>query len=263
MAGFFGLFDYSKPGPGISKDEPQKRRFFLYFEILFNKFWKLVILNLLYVAFCIPIVTIGPATAAMFYVLRNYNQRKHVFLPSDFLDSFKKNFKQGLIVWILDILAVLLLIFNFTFWTGDTGLPSLLTDLAFAMLILISVMLVFMNFYIYTLISSFYMTVRQVIKNSFIFAAIGLWRNILVAIIVGAIAFVSYIFYGVAVILSLIILFSFTAFTVSFLIYPVIKRYLIDPVMEEEERKRQEEEMANLPEDGAELEEESIFEDKG
>lgn len=256
MAGFFGLFDYSKPGPGISKEEPQKRRFFVYFEILFSRFWKLIILNLLYVLFCIPIVTIGPATAAMFYVLRNYNQRKHVFLPSDFIDSFKRNFKQGLIIGILDVAMVALLAFNFSFWTGETALPSFLSNMAFAILLLMSMILIFMNFYMYTLISSFYMTIKQVIKNSFIFSVIGLWRNIFITLIVGGIAFLSYIFYGIASVLSLFILFSFTAYTVSFIIYPIIKRYLIDPIMEEKEEEEEKDDTENL-------EEEIIFEDKG
>ena len=71
MAGFFGLFDYSKPGKGVDKNGPQKKRFFHFFELYFRKFWKLITLNMLYVLFCIPIVTIGPATAAMTYILKN------------------------------------------------------------------------------------------------------------------------------------------------------------------------------------------------
>ena len=32
MAGLFGMFDQSRPGPGVSKDEPQKKAFFKFFE---------------------------------------------------------------------------------------------------------------------------------------------------------------------------------------------------------------------------------------
>ena len=34
MAGFFGLFDYSKPGPGVHKNGPKKKSFVV-FEIFF------------------------------------------------------------------------------------------------------------------------------------------------------------------------------------------------------------------------------------
>ena len=30
MAGFFGLFNYEKEGPGISKDAPKKKPFFAF-----------------------------------------------------------------------------------------------------------------------------------------------------------------------------------------------------------------------------------------
>ena len=32
MAGFFGLFNYEKEGPGISKNAPQKKTFIVFFE---------------------------------------------------------------------------------------------------------------------------------------------------------------------------------------------------------------------------------------
>ncbi len=46
----------SKPGRGVSKNEPEKRRFFLFFEILFAKFIKLVQLNLIFTIAIIPLL---------------------------------------------------------------------------------------------------------------------------------------------------------------------------------------------------------------
>ncbi len=46
----------SKPGKGVSKNEPEKRRFFLFFEILFAKFIKLVQLNLIFTIAIIPLL---------------------------------------------------------------------------------------------------------------------------------------------------------------------------------------------------------------
>ena len=47
MAGFFGFFDYTKEGPGVSKDEAQKKGLELYFDILLRRFWKLMALNVI------------------------------------------------------------------------------------------------------------------------------------------------------------------------------------------------------------------------
>ena len=54
MAGFFGLFDYTKEGPGVYPDEPPKGAFALFFSILGRKFWKIVTINLMYILFSLP-----------------------------------------------------------------------------------------------------------------------------------------------------------------------------------------------------------------
>ena len=52
-----GLFkaNYAKPGPGVSKDAPQKRRIIVFFEILGRKYWKLAQANLVFLAMCLVI----------------------------------------------------------------------------------------------------------------------------------------------------------------------------------------------------------------
>ena len=52
-----GLFGggFTKPGPGIDKNAPKKKGIFLYFEIFFRKFWKLMQLNMIYFLFCLPL----------------------------------------------------------------------------------------------------------------------------------------------------------------------------------------------------------------
>ncbi|MBR3932893.1 MAG: YesL family protein [Clostridia bacterium] len=46
----------TKPGKGIEKDAPEKRRFFLFFELFFGKFFKLVTLNFLYFVTLLPLI---------------------------------------------------------------------------------------------------------------------------------------------------------------------------------------------------------------
>ena len=93
--GFFNA-NFEKEGKGVSKDI-QAPRFILFFQIIGRRFWDLILLNLLYILFCIPIVTIGPATAAMTKILRNYARQEHAFLWADFIETFKANWKQAAI----------------------------------------------------------------------------------------------------------------------------------------------------------------------
>lgn len=53
MAGFFGLNNYNSPGPGVRKDEPEKKGAARFFDILGKRFWKMINLNFLYVLFSI------------------------------------------------------------------------------------------------------------------------------------------------------------------------------------------------------------------
>ena len=105
--GFFNK-NYDKPGKGVSKNAPQKRRFFLFWELIGRKFGKIIQVNLLFILFSIPIVTIGPASAAYTYILRNFAREDHAFIWWDFIDTFKKNFKQSFVAGIIDILITFL-----------------------------------------------------------------------------------------------------------------------------------------------------------
>jgi len=55
MAGLFGfLGGGAKEGKGVDKDAPQKRRFFIFFDVLIRKFFKIMRANMLYVLFSLP-----------------------------------------------------------------------------------------------------------------------------------------------------------------------------------------------------------------
>lgn len=51
-----GLFGrgIDKPGNGVEKDERQKHRFFIFFDVIFRKFMKFMQLNLIYLLFSLP-----------------------------------------------------------------------------------------------------------------------------------------------------------------------------------------------------------------
>lgn len=143
----------SKPGPGISKDAPEKRRFFLFFEVLGAKFGKLIQLNFIYILTLIPLLfglyfsvsintanigseplfritpdyisiivliasvfLTGPATAGFVYVLRNMQRREHAWVWSDFWAQYKRNFKQGSAMAAIDLIGYTLLYVAFSFY---------------------------------------------------------------------------------------------------------------------------------------------------
>ena len=95
MAGFFGLFNYEKEGPGISKNAPKKKTFLIFFETFFRNFWKFMPINLVYSLISVPVITGGFASVGITHVARNTARDKHSFGLSDFFDTIKKNWKQA------------------------------------------------------------------------------------------------------------------------------------------------------------------------
>ena len=229
MAGLFGFFDYNKPGPGVSKDEPPKHRLFLFFEVYFRKFWKLVTLNIIYFIACIPIVTIGPATAGFTYVLRNFSREEHAWTVSDFKEHMFKNFKQGFIVSVINLLIFIIWGVATYFYRQMLMEGSWIGNLFFLMLAA-GLIFIIINFYIFEMMVTFRLSIRQIYKNAFIFAMVRLPMNILMLVIFALVAYGFYYYYLIGILLTPFIVISTLGFMVNFYVYPTIEKYMIKKV---------------------------------
>lgn len=242
MAGFFGLFDYSKPGPGVFKNGPQKKRFFLFWELYARKFFRLCVANMLYILVSVPVVTGGMAEAALTYVTRNYVREKHVFLPDDFFATIKKNWKQALGMQVIDIVATAVIAIGLWFYgypvfSADSGDGSIVSTVLFAVMILVALTWRMMRYYVYLQMITFRMTLKQILKNSLKFVLIGLKENVIISVILFALYAVlglsAYLFFPLSAVIvgALFVLFipAFRSFLIQFMIFPTIKTVIIDP----------------------------------
>ncbi len=237
MAGFFGLFDHESSGVGIPKERQNKSKVKGFFQIYFRRFWKIAFLNLLYILFCIPIVTIGPATAGMVKVLKNFSQETHAYVFIDFWDSFKKNFKQSFIVGIVNILIVLCMAAGFIVYpTLAKQSGNIIWYILFIAVASISVVLMMMNFYIFLMIVTTNIKLKDIIKNSFVLAFMEFKKNLLTVVITVttlAISTILVIFYKNFLIFMLFGPLTTLGLLVCYNCYPVIKKYVIDPYYEQ------------------------------
>ena len=239
------FYNYNKPGPGVSKNGPQKNRFFLFFELYFRKFWKLCQLNIIYFVFCLPIITIGPATAAYTYILRNFAREEHAFVWWDFKDAFKSNFKQGFVTGLIELVLTFTFIININFYRQILNAENVPTYILVMMgaMIIIYLFLMFMRPYVYLMIVTIQLPLKHIFKNAFIFTILGFFRNLfsfigkllslffitlLSVIILGPIVdLVPSIVIGNLLFLPFITL-SLLGFISVYNAYPIIKKYLID-----------------------------------
>lgn len=58
-------------------------------------------LNILWFICCIPIITIGPSTTALFYACQRMVRDEESYTTRDFFHSFRQNFKQGTVIGLI------------------------------------------------------------------------------------------------------------------------------------------------------------------
>lgn len=252
--GFFG--GYENAGPGIPKSELEKKGIFKFFEIYFGKFWKLIELNLLYLLFCIPVVTIGPATASLMKVARNYTQSRPTFLCSEFWKTFKSCFKQSFIMGLIDILFVVAIfvaipVYNSMAKQNSFFMVPFIICLSMAMIFLM------MHFYIYLMIVSTNLTLPQIVKNSFFLVCIGLKNSLLTLLVLFVEIALLFLFLPYSSFVMPFLPFSFFALTVAFNCFPVIRKYVIQPYYKQKGEESPEFEFRKADESQA------LFEDRG
>ncbi len=66
-----------------------------------TKLKELFCLNLLWLICSVPIITIGASTTAMYYVAMKSHRGEEVNLTKDFFKSFKQNFGEATVIWVI------------------------------------------------------------------------------------------------------------------------------------------------------------------
>jgi uncharacterized membrane protein YesL len=272
MAGFFGFFDYTKPGPGVPDDAPPKHPIIVFFEVYSRKFWDLVKLNLLFALFnlpaifvalfatgfifqqplyedvttdlimrfilgsvllCIPVITVGPAQAGFTYVLRNYSREEHAFIWWDFKDNARNNLKESLIICAIDFVVVLIFGVNINFYMANGG-DNLLMTIAATFLVLAFIIFVMMHMYIYPMLVTFKLNVRQLYKNALVFAVMKFLPNLGILLICLVLVFLSFYNTILGIVLFPLITLSTIGLITNSYVYPKLKRYMLDKAEEGE-----------------------------
>ncbi|MCR5122027.1 MAG: DUF624 domain-containing protein [Ruminococcus sp.] len=246
---------YDRPGPGIPKAPMEKKGWIKCVEVYGRRMWKLMALNLLFILSCLPVVTIGPAIAAMTKVCRNWSQERNAFLWEDYWEAFKKNFKQSFIMGLIDVLFLVSLsvaIPTYNEWAKNSNLMFI----PFLLCLSCAIVFFMMHFYIYLMIVSTNLSMRQIIKNSFLLVSLGMKSSLWTLLVWIMVLFTMFILLPMSLIIVLFWPFSFLCFVSSFNCYPVVRKYVIQPYYD----KRGED---NPEFDYLKTEDVAIFEDRG
>ena len=87
----------------------------------------LMILNAMALIFSVPIITIGASWTALYYCTVKIVRKEDTYVWKEFWNSFKSNFKQATIIWLILIPFLAILFVDVLMWYNDpTLLPKVL-----------------------------------------------------------------------------------------------------------------------------------------
>ena len=141
-----------------------------------NRVGDLLILNVLMIVCCIPVITAGAAFTAMHYVLLKIVRGEEGYLIRGFFKSFRSNFRQATLIWLLMLLVVAVYvgdiwIFNYSGLVFPKPLIIAVAAVAFVLLMI--------AVYVFPLRARFENSVKNTLKNAMLLAFANLPRTIL------------------------------------------------------------------------------------
>ena len=183
-----------------------------------GKLVDIVIVSLMWILLMIPIITIGPATSAMYYCMVKVIRRERGYLTREFISAFKMNFKVGTLTSIILAFMYFVLIFDLTWARQMEGIPGFILVSVFnSMLFLITCIAL----YAFPILSRFRIKTKQLLKTSLFMAMKHLPSTILIAIIVAFFAIATYL-----INILFIVTPGLCCLLVSFLFERIFKKYM-------------------------------------
>lgn len=235
MANFFGLFNYEKEGPGVEKDAPQKIGFLRFFELYFKNFWKLAVNSIWYWVLTALVLPSGLAAAGMTNLTRNMAVDTHSFGTSDFFETIKKNWKQALPAGLINLFVLAFLGFDIYFF--GMYFKNELKIIGLAVCITLLLIFLVMRYYIWIILITFKLPLKQIYQNSFKLTLLGIKNNLFILLGMAAMyglcyclgvtgtGITQFLFY----IIVLFVLPGFRFLLIQFNVFGNIKKYMIEP----------------------------------
>lgn len=203
------------------------------FMRIMNRVADLILLNLCYLLTCVPVFTIGSASAALYTVCFRFGTDEEKGVIRSYFRAFRENFKRGTGVWLIVLLCGGAALVNaWVFYTMPGGLRFL--SVLFAILLVLA-LLIFG--YAFPLLSQFADGVWPTLRNALILSLGYLPRSLLITV-VNVVPFIlmltDFYLFLQAAFLWTVLYFSLAAYVNTFLLRGVFAPYLTDEDNEEE-----------------------------
>ena len=187
-----------------------------FFFRFMGKLFDAVALSIVYTLVCLPIVTIGPATSALYYATVKSIRRDRSYPIKEFFKAFKRDFKQSFVVGLILVVVGVILYVDVKF--AINFINNSLTYMRYLYLI-IGIVVSFIAVYIFPLISRFSLKLSELFKLSFYLAL----RHLLTTVVSVILLFGSFVLVYISAGLTMI----FVPVLVNLLISIMMEKVLI------------------------------------
>lgn len=201
-----------------------------------NALSNIVILNFLWLLCSLPIFTIGASTTAMYYSFMRWLRRDDGYIHVNFFSSFKKNFKQSTIIWLIMLAIGLMISFDFRigilFNSGDGG--SSTGKIILVISVILAIYYSFVLIYIFPILAKFENTIKDTFKNALLMPIAHLGYTSLIYFFIATfivMTFISRFFIGVEVLTG----FGLYGFLTTNIFITIFRKYLPDEIEDDAE----------------------------
>lgn len=197
-----------------------------------SKIADLMILNVTFIICCLPVFTIGAALTGLSYVSLKMAENKEGYIFKGFLKSFKQNFKQATVIWLIMLAVGLILGADFYILSASSG--TFITTVRVLLVITAFIYLMIM-LYVFPTLARFYNSTKNTLRNAFLMSIADFPRTLIMLVItVGSVLITLYNGYTLAYGILIWILggFALISYLNSFFLKKVFAKYT--PKEEEE-----------------------------
>lgn len=146
-----------------------------------NKVAQLFYINICWLIACIPVITIGPASIALYSTIEKCLINNRGYAISGFWKELKANFKSGIKVWIPMLLAMLVMGFDIVhFWNVVKGGEAY--GLVYLVFLVILVLTLLTALYSFAYMAKFTDTTIRCIRNPLFLMLMHPFRNVLIVV---------------------------------------------------------------------------------
>ena len=190
----------------------------------------------------LPVFAAGPFQSGMTYILRCFTKREPCFLWSDYISKTRSNLKLSIQAAVINAVAGFFIVLDFAVYfalSSTTSVakgvfPEWMLMVSLIILIFLTALFLVMSMYIYPMIVTFRLTLKQLYKNAMLFAFIKWLPNLGIVLLDAALVILPLFFINgawslyISLLLYATLGITFIGFINISYTYPVIKKCLID-----------------------------------